>query len=333
MEKKYEVGLVLGKFYPTHLGHLHLIDTAAEQCNIVYVMMCSLEREIIPGSIRFAWLWHHYKTNTNIHIIHCTDENPQYPEDCSSADEFYNKYWVPTVRKYVGEIDVVFTSEDYGKEFSEYLGVDHVLVDKERITYPISGTKIRESSYDNWEFIPYFAKPYFMKRVVIVGPESTGKSTLTKKLAEHYNTEYAEEYGRTYTNKTGTDNLSVEDFEEIVHGQFRDNFDYKKDDTKLLFCDTEAITTKIFAEMYIGMGKNDLIDDKIKQQKFDLWLLLDIDVKWVDDGTRDFPQKREWHMNKIKEELDSRGIKYIVISGDYDERFEKAKTEVNKILK
>ncbi len=332
MEKKFKNGLVLGKFYPPHLGHLHLIDTAAKQCEQVHLMVCSLQSEIIPGEYRHSWLYNHYK-NSNVKVIHCGENLPQHPEECTDLDEFYNKYWVPTVYKYVKELDVVFTSEDYGDEFANFLGIQHVLVDKQRKTYPISGTKIREDVFSNWEFIPKFAKSYFMKRIVIIGPESTGKTTLTKMLSEHFNAEHTEEYGRTYTNITGTKNLTVEDFEKIAKGQFKDNFlDSKKDDTKLLFCDTEAITTKIFGEMYIDLDINDTIELIIFRQRFDLWLLLDVDVPWVNDGTRDFPDKRKWHIDRIKEELESKGIKYVLISGDYKQRFEKSIEEVNKII-
>lgn len=334
MEKKFKNGLVLGKFYPPHLGHLYLIDKAAEQCDQVHLMVCSLKKETIPGEYRYLWLYNHYK-GSNVNVIHCSEELPQYPKECNSVDEFYNKYWVPTVYKNVKELDVVFTSEDYGDEFASYLGVDHVLVDKERKKYPVSGTQIRNGAFNNWDFIPTFAKNYFMKRVVVVGPESTGKSTLVKNLATYFNAEYVEEYGRTYTNNKCTHDLNVSDFEKIANGQFLDNFCISRSkDTKLLFCDTEAITTKVFGEMYIDLRNNEEIELIINKQSFDLWLLLDIDVPWVDDGTRDFPNswEREWHMNRLKKELDSRNIEYVLISGDYKQRLEKAVKEVKKIL-
>lgn len=101
-----------------------------------------------------------------------------------------------------------------------------------------------------------------------------------------------------------------------------------------MFCDTEAITTKVFGEMYIDLRNNEEIELIINKQSFDLWLLLDIDVPWVNDGTRDFPNswEREWHMNRLKKELDSRNIEYVLISGDYRQRLEKAVKEVKKIL-
>ena len=112
------------------------------------------------------------------------------------------------------------------------------------------------------------------------------------------------------------------------------NFAPMKVASKFLFCDTEAITTKVFANMYINKRNIPQIEEIIAKQKFDLWLLLDIDVPWVDDGTRDFQVERQKHFKILQNELDSKGINYVIISGsDYNDRLQKAIFEVNKLLK
>jgi len=330
MEKKFKNGLVLGKLYPFHSGHKYLIDSALEQCEVVHVMVCSLKCETIDGKLRYEWVRDTYKDNPNVDVIHCTDENPQHPPECASVDEFYNNYWVPSVYRCIKELDVVFTSEEYGDEFAKYLGVKHVLVDKERKTYPVSGTAVRTNPFDNWDLIDNNVKKYFMKKVVIMGPESVGKSTMIKKLAEHFNTNYIEEFGRTYTELTGTDNLQIFDFEAIAH--WHNQHIEKAEPCKLLFIDTEAITTKIFGDMYLGECESKYINEIINKQKFDLCLVLNVDVPWVDDGTRDFPEGREEHLATIIHELDVRGREYVLITGDnYEERFQKALKEVEKL--
>ena len=165
-----------------------------------------------------------------------------------------------------------------------------------------------------------------------MGPESTGKSTLTKKLATHYGTDYVEEYGRTYTEISGTDNLTALDFENIAIGHQKLVLEKLKEGNKVLFVDTEAITTNIFGKMYLGEDFDSLvIGEIIFKQYFDLYLLMDVDVPWVDDGTRDFPHARKEHFNRIKAELDAKKIQYVVISGDYQERFAQAVKEVDKL--
>lgn len=332
MDKKYDNGLVLGKFMPPQRGHLYLIDTAAEQCKTTHVMICSDHTQPIDGWLRYGWLKEIYKDKPNVRIIWCTDLNPQYPNECESLDIFYKKYWVPSVYRRIKKLDAVFTSEDYGDEFAQYLGIKHVLVDQPRSHYAVSGTAVRENPFANWKFIPDVVKPYFTRRVVVMGPESTGKSTLVKKLATHYATDYVEEYGRTYTAISGTDNLTGLDFENIAIGHQKHITDALTKGNKVLFVDTEAITTKIFGKMYLGEDFDSLVlGEIIFKQYFDLYLLLDVDVPWVDDGTRDFPEGRQAHFNRLKAELDAKKIQYVVISGSYQERFEKAVKEVDKL--
>ena len=333
MEKRFDKGLVLGKFMPVHNGHLHLIDTAIEQCEIVYVMVCSLKSEPINGKLRWSWLQMIYSGYKNVRIIHCEDENPQKPEECASVDDFYYDYWVPSVYNRINSLDVVFTSEEYGDEFAEYLQVEHVLVDLERKKHPVSGTLVRNDAFAMWEHIPDVVKSFFTKRIVVVGPESTGKSTLVKNLATHYTSTYVSEYGRTYTEKVKpATELNIDDFFEIA-SQHNDILleTHMNIESKYLFIDTDAITTKLFGEMYIDGYEDTRVDRIINHQWFDLYLLMDIDIPWVDDGTRDFPNDRQRHFSKIKDELDRLGKNYVIINGDYNERFEKSKKEIEKL--
>ena len=330
--KKFKNGLCLMKAMPPHKGHLFLIDTAAQQCETTHVMICSDDTQPIPGYLRYQWLREIYKGISNVKIIWCRDKNPQYPYECESLDIFYNKYWVPSVYKHVKELDVVFTSEDYGDEFASYLGIQHVQVDQPRKNFDVSGTAVRNNAFDNWNYIPDVVKPYYTKKVVIVGPESTGKSVLTKRLAEHYDTDYVEEYGRDYTLVSGTDNLTNQDFINIAEGHYLNVNKALSHGNKVLFVDTEAIVTRVFGYMFLGDDFNSLgVDSIIVRQHYDLYLLLDIDAPWVDDGTRSFPEHRKEHFNLLKQEFDARNIPYVVIDGSYDERFEKATKEVDKL--
>lgn len=160
----------------------------------------------------------------------------------------------------------------------------------------------------------------------------TGKSTLVKKLATHYGTDYVEEYGRAYTEISGTDNLTGLDFENIAIGHQKLINEKLKKGNKVLFVDTEAITTKVFGKMYMGEDFDSfVIGEIIFKQYFDLYFLLDVDVPWIDDGTRDFPENRKEHFNRIKAELDDKGIQYAIISGNYQERFAQAVKEMDKL--
>jgi HTH-type transcriptional regulator, transcriptional repressor of NAD biosynthesis genes len=333
MVKRYKHGLVLGKFMPPTNGHLFLIDSAIQKCEKVYVMICSIESEPISGKLRYSWLKQIYDGEPAVEVIWCDDPNPSYPHECESPEVFYEKYWVPSVYNRILELDVVFTSELYGDEFARYLGIHHELVDINRISVPVSGTAVREDPFGNWEHIPFEVKPYFIKKVAILGPESVGKTVLSKRLAEHFACPWVMEYGREYSQHKGDEKWVEQDFEmiaaiqqlfieqmcEVVGDQYADSHQ------NLLVVDTEVLTTQVWAEVYLGKPVQSIVFDHVEKiQQFDLYIILDCDVPWINDGTRLYPNHREWYIAKLKEMLEQRGIEYTVISGSYDERFDKA---------
>lgn len=323
--KKYTHGMVLGKFYPPHNGHLYLIEEAIKLCLSVTVYVCTQPSEEIDGETRFDWLSEIAQSrNWNINLLWVKDELPQTPEEHGDKDDFY-RIWVDVVKSRMFELEVIFTSESYGDEFAKYLGFKHHLVDLERINHNVSGTDIRTNPYEHWEHIPKEVKPYYKKKIVVMGPESTGKTTLIRKLSKHYNGDLVLEYGRKYTDDIPATTMSPMDFEDIAKKHHEDILDkIKNGKERTVFIDTEAITTKLFGEMYLGDNfHSEPIEELIEEQYglFDLVLVCGIDVPWIDDGTRDFPHGRERHLKKIKDELYKHGIRYKNITGKYDKRF------------
>jgi len=190
MEKKFKAGLIVGKFCPFHKGHQYLIDTARKNCDKVYVLVCHVPEEPIEGEKRYQMVVEHYNypnmEDSGV-IVKSIDTShlPQYESDCDTLDEFYG-HWVPFVDEHASDIDSVFTSEDYGDDFGRYLGVEHYLVDKERTNYPISGTEVRADLFGKWDMLPSTTRRIMQFKVVILGTESTGKTTLTEKLTKHF---------------------------------------------------------------------------------------------------------------------------------------------------
>ena len=329
---KYKNSLVLGKFYPPHNGHLYLIDTALENSEKVHVIVSHNPKQSIPGKVRVKALREVYKNNPNV-IIHSGDDRgmPQYDHECETLDEFYS-YWVPFVHQFVDDLDVVFTSEDYGDDFARYLGIEHYLVDKERKKFPISGTKIRTNPFDNWEFIPKEVRYYFTKRIAIMGPESVGKSTLTERLANHFNTNFVEEWGRVVFERNGN-YVGLDDFIPISNGRQGIEDIQIRHSNKLIFCDTEDITTYLFSKMYYPDEYKEIepnfLEKLNKKEKYDLYILLKPDCDAIQDGTRQFLDERMKHYDKIKLQLENRECNFIEIGGDWENRF----NESIKIIK
>lgn len=339
-------GLVFGKFYPPHRGHFYLIDTAARKCDELTVLVCSLKSEEIRGQLRYDWIRQYYVNNSKIKVIHITDEIIQYPH--SDDDDRFWHFWTSLILRELPNFDVIFTSEDYGKEIVSKLNeknpsfkISHSEVDIARKAYTVSGTDIRDNPMGNWKYLPNTVKPYFMKKVILVGPESTGKTVLADKLSAYYEGIYMPEYGREYVEnlkKQGKE-LQLCDFDYIAMGYIElaqkialENI--ISHDSKMLILDTDIMTTKIWSEIFFGESSyyvNALEEHYI--QKGDLYLLMDIDVPWIDDGER-FPEIiRKWHFNRIKKELIDKKLNYKIITGNYEKRFEKAVNIINEFKK
>lgn len=324
LSKVYKSAYVLGKFMPFTKGHKFLIDTALQYSEKVTVLVGSIDSEPIPGEIRYQWVKDTYKDNDNVTVKWCNEDLPQYPEE---HEDFWN-IWVDVANRYCPEIDVIFTSEKYGDPYAEHLGVKHHLVDLERKAYPISGTLSRTETFKYWDYLPDIVKPYFVKRIAIMGPESVGKSTLSINLANHYQTQYVEEYGRTVYEENGN-YVSVDDFVKISIGRQKIEDEKLKISNKLLFCDTEDITTYyLLKEYYPEECDKHLKFFENKISKYDLYILLSPDCEAVQDGTRMFLHRREEQYQIIKNILIEGNYNFIDIGGSWENRFRES---INKI--
>ncbi|PWT96044.1 MAG: ATPase [Bacteroidetes bacterium] len=174
-----------------------------------------------------------------------------------------------------------------------------------------------------------------MKKVVIIGPESTGKSTLCSQLADHYNTLWCPEYAREYMLKHGT-KYSFEDLLTIAKGQLRLEEEYTKraldrKDT-FLFIDTDMYVMKVWCE-FVFSNCHSWIIDQIVSRTYDLYLLCNIDLPWVADELREYPDliSREKLYNIYKDIMINQYTPWVDISGDYDQRLEVAIKAIDKL--
>src|SRR5262245_18074281 len=139
-------------------------------------MVGSLASEPIPDELRHRWMKELFP---ELRVVHLTDENPQQPEE---HPEFWRIWHESLLRVLPKPPDWIFASEDYGWHLAEELGARFVPVDRARSIVPVSGTKVRSDPLGYWEYLPERVRPYYLKRVCIFGPESTGKNTLAARL-------------------------------------------------------------------------------------------------------------------------------------------------------
>lgn len=173
-----------------------------------------------------------------------------------------------------------------------------------------------------------------MKKVVVIGPESTGKSTLCEQLAKYYHTSWVPEYAREYLLQHGT-NYSYDELLTIAKGQAEqeDRYIEKAIDSHVLFIDTDQYVMKVWCEFVFG-NCHPWILDQITKRKYDLYLLCNIDLPWVEDILREYPDltSRQQLYTIYKNILNNQSVPWIEISGNYDERLEKAVQAVNELF-
>lgn len=171
--------------------------------------------------------------------------------------------------------------------------------------------------------------------MVIIGPESTGKSTLCTQLAAHYDSTWCPEYAREYLLQNGMD-YNYEDLLDIAKGQLELEDEYSKK-MKIpgppLFIDTDMYVMKVWCEFVFGKCHRFILE-QIVQRKYDLYLLCNIDLPWVKDKLREYPdlESRQTLYRIYKDILINQQTPWVDISGDYEERLASAIDAVDKIL-
>ena len=321
---KYSTGLVLGKFYPPTAGHQYLISFAEQCVEELTVLACSLKRETIPGELRWRWLQEMFP---RVRVVNFVEELPQYPEE---DPEFWS-LWLAAIRRYLPNgPDVVFASEDYGFPLAEILGARFIPVDNTREIFRVSATAVRNQPLTNWEFIPEAVRPYFVRKVCIIGPESTGKSTLAHDLAAHFHTLAVPEYARGCIDAHDSE-VTAELFELFLRGQRASELALERKANRLLICDTDAFTTALYYEMYLGACPPHFWEEA-RRRDYHLYLITRPDTPYVRDGSRHHEHLREDFFERSVAWVKERSAPYAVIGGDWASRWEQAVAAVAELL-
>jgi len=153
-----------------------------------------------------------------------------------------------------------------------------------------------------------------LKKVVLIGPESTGKSTLAGLLANHYHTNYVSEYAREYIDKLGRP-YEEKDLLHIAEGQLKHEDEAAKNANNILICDTNLLVLKVWGEHKFGACYQQILD-AIHKRKYDLYLLTNIDVPWEDDPQREHPDMRNFFYDIYKQEVENSGVPWVEVTGE-----------------
>lgn len=320
-------GFVLGRFMPPHAGHEYLCAFAAAYVDRLTILVCSLPGDPVPGRLRHAWMQELFPY---ARVLHCEEDLPHTPQD---APDTVWSIWRDIVRRYHPEpLDVVFASEDYGRRLAAETGARFVPVDPQRTTFPVSASAIRRDPFGNWRHISAPARPFYLKRVTLMGAESSGKTTLSNALASHFDTVVAPEFGRFHTEVFGQSATAPEDMRQIVQGHLAGRRALERRANRLLIEDTDPVLTAIWSDTLAGSRDPwfDAFDDYP-----DLYLLCDADIPWVNDGTRYFAdpdQRMRFHRACVRE-LETRGVPWLLLSGGHGDRLELAVATIEGLLR
>jgi len=318
-------GLVIGKFYPPHRGHKHLIDTAAANSDEVHVIVCDRKGEDPPAHMRAGWIREIHPA-VKVMVV----------EDTYDPDD--SELWANLTRRWLGFIpDAVYTSEDYGHAYSRFLGTRHVQVDKPRSAFPVSGTMVRADPLGSWEFLEPPVRAHYAIRVVLLGAESTGKTTLAERLASSLDTIAVPEFGRTYTEakiKAGNGSeWSSREFVTIASRQAAMADAAARICNKVVVCDTDAFATAIWHRRYMGSRSAEVEAIAAAEKAPDLCILTDVNTPFVADGTRDGEMIRGWMDEVFREELARSGRRFIEVSGPIETRLQECLKAVRALMK
>jgi NadR type nicotinamide-nucleotide adenylyltransferase len=329
------------KAFPFHRGHEFLISEAVRQSEHVSILLVWGYDQNPNGELRKTWIEKTFPS-VDVHLVVdlYTDDNEEDKAKAELDSYMWAIYAQDTLKG--DTVDVVFSSEVYGDSWARQLGVPHVCVDLNRTYLPISGTEIRRDPYLYWNYMNRYARQYYLKRVLVVGPESTGKTTLCKNLSLLYSTVYSPEYGRIYDEQTRKPN---EDFDEaryraiyanIVNEQPVLNARAEADAQHVCFYDTDLMTTAMWYKEWQETAGEDglywsIIQAAKAQPKFDLVIVQGM-APWVDDGMRGQTQeiRDKFYDRLLKDHKDE---SMVILSGEWQERQNFAIDAINSLFK
>lgn len=345
--RPFQHGLVIGKFYPPHLGHEYLIRSAALHSSAVTVAVLGSSVESLSIALRVHWLQNAFADMPQVRIVGALDDVA-----IDYADDSIWQAHVDIMQEAVAQadrtltplakVDAVFSSESYGDRLASYFHCPHVCLDQSRILYPTSGTAVRADVPGQWQWLSPSVQAGLAMRVVVLGAESTGTTTLSQDLAVALrargglwtHTQWVAEYGREYSAnllalaRAATPEATVydihwqsSDFTHVAQEQCRRENLAAAHGSPVLLCDTDAWTTRIWHERYMTKPSSevDAVADGMPARALYI-LTSEREVAFEDDGLRDGEHLRSWMNQRFRDELRAQAVPWIEVHGTPEAR-------------
>lgn len=305
----------MGKFNPPHLGHVELIEAGAAQIEHLYVLLCDRPDQTLAVRQRHAWLADASPPNVTVLVT---------PDDLPAA----NKPWAARALEILPtRPDVAFTSEPWGSGWAQLMGARHVHVAGPRASERISATMIRDNLGKYFFRLVPAARAALARRVVVIGTESAGKSTMADALAHELGTVWVPEHGRSYwegRRYIADHGWHTDEFRRIAAAQHALENDLARRATRgLVVADTNALVTAVWHERYMG-HRDPVLEAAWQAAKPDLYLMCFPDFPWVQDGTRESRDERIWMHEAMLSRAYESGVAVESLQGTHHERLRRA---------
>lgn len=289
--KNYSNALVIGKFQPLHKGHLALIDFAATQAETVTVCVLGHAGEVIPLDRRVSWVVESYAHSSAVRNICGLSYDPHELNESSVSDLESSKAWARYLNANLegfSAVDVIVGSEQYVRYMAEYLGIGYVIYDEKRERLNISATDIKGDIVRYWDYLSPAAKRSYVRHICVCGSESTGKSTVCKKLEDEYGfVTMIPEIGRCLVGKSALcEKKTLKKIFEI-HNELL--VAVKNDPpTPIVIWDTDNVTTLSYLTFLYAADANGISDVMGERNVMpaDKYFFFESNIDFCDDGTR-----------------------------------------------
>jgi NadR type nicotinamide-nucleotide adenylyltransferase len=318
--RRFAHGLVIGKFYPPHAGHAALIRAALRASDRVTVQVLGSSVETIPYERRAAWLREEHPTAC---VVSALDDAPVDFE----SDAAWQQHVAAIEALLDSPVDAVFTSDTYGEELARRLGATWRRIDPGRGFTPVSGTDVRADLAAHWHELGPAVRAGLGVRIVVLGAESTGSTTLAEALAAELGTSWVPEYGREHsiTREGGLETpWRSDEFDLIVDRQIDlEQRALRTMPAPLLVCDTDVLATALWHERYVGEAAPRILK-RAREHRPALYVLTGDEIPFVQDGMRDGEHIRAAMQERFREALAEAGAPWLEVSGSVTERVAQA---------
>jgi HTH-type transcriptional regulator, transcriptional repressor of NAD biosynthesis genes len=319
---------VFGKFLPFHKGHEAMMNFALTKCDFLTIMVCCSDNEGISGEIRKMWIEKNFADDDRVMVKTFAYLESELPNTSESSPDVA-RLWADVFKTELPDHTLLITSEKYGDFVAEFMNIQHLPFDVPRALVSVSGTAIRNDLNSNWNFLPESVKPYFAIKVVILGTESTGKTTLTENLARHFNCTMVLEAGRELI--ADSNSFTLADLHRVAAEHTLRIRSAALGNRPLIIIDTDVFITKSYCRFVFGEDL-ELSRDVYESNRANLYLYLKNDVPHFQDGTRLSESDRNLLDKSHRQTLKENNISFVEIGGNWDARYQAAIDKITALI-